>query len=116
MEYNWGKILIPSVRNSFYGDIFVAPEDMAEKSNLGQLFVLLSLKGRDKSLAHKARDLMDLIVSSYYSSPTSDIESSLTATCQTINLNLTDIFGASMMGQAKINILVGVAKADNLVF
>jgi len=116
MEYNWGKILIPSVRNSFYGDIFVAPEDMAEKSNLGQLFVLLGLKGRDKSLAHKARDLMDLIVSSYYSSPTSDIESSLTATCQTINLNLTDIFGASMMGQAKINILVGVAKADNLVF
>lgn len=116
MEYSWGKIFIPLIKTAFCGDVFVAPEDLAEKSNLGQLFVLLALKGKDKSLTHKGRDLMDLIVSSYYSSPTSDVESSLTATCQTINLNLVDIFGVQMIGQDKINILIGVAKDSELVF
>jgi len=116
MNYDWGKILIASEKASFYEDVFVAPHDMAENSNLGQLFVLFLFKGKDKKLVHKAHDLMDLIVSSYYSSPTSDIESSLTSTCQTINFNLTDIFGNKIVSQPGLNILVGVAKDNDLVF
>lgn len=96
-------------------EVFLADEALAQKSNLGRLFVLLAIDSKERNLGEKIKDLVSLIENSYYSSPIADMESALELTCQEVNNNIQDIFAKPDQWYQKLNLLVGVVKNNNLV-
>ena len=116
MQYQLGKLLLQPSKPTESLEIFVAPEEMVVKSNLGQLFILVEIKSREKGIKEKIRQIVDLIKNDYYSSPVLDIESSLESTCQNLNLNLPEIISKPEVWYKKIHILVGVTRDNILTF
>lgn len=116
MQSNIAKLLLQPLKPTETLEIFIAPEELVEKSNLGQLFIMMAIKSREKGLKEKVRELIELIRNDYYSSPVRDIESSLESTCQNLNLNLAEIFAKPEIWYQKVNILIGVTKDNVLTF
>lgn len=110
-----GKINFKFSKTINNQEVFLADEDLAKKSNLGRLFIVLSIDSKERNLNEKIKDLISLIENSYYSSPIADMESALELTCQEVNNNLNDIFNKPDVWYQKFNLLIGVIKKTNLV-
>lgn len=116
MQYDLADLIIePKKRNSILR-VFLADENLSSKSNLGQLFMLVDIESKESGLNEKMSEFYEMIRNEYYSSPIPSVESSLEMTCQSINLNLKDVFKKPDIWFKKLNILVGVIKEDELVF
>ncbi len=114
MQHQLGKLILSPEKANSSLDIFVAHEDLVEKSGLGQLFVLIEINSREKGVKEKIKKIIDQVQTDYYSSPIPDVEGSLETTCQNLNLNLADIIVKPEIWFKKINILIGVFKDDFL--
>lgn len=114
LQHQLSKFLIQPVKPGSTLDVFIAADELAEKSNLGQLFVLVEIQSRERGLKEKIKELFNLVQNEYYSSPTPNIESSLEITCQNLNLNFREIINKPEIWYKKVNILIGVIK-DNLI-
>lgn len=112
MQEHIEKILLEPEKPNSVLEIFLVHEDLALKSNLGRLFVMVEIDSREKGLKEKVRQLTEMIQNDYYASAVSDVEGSLENTCQNININLPEIFAKPELWYKKLNILVGITKDD----
>ncbi|GEM_PF-1952160 len=115
MNQQIGKLILSPEKPNSILEIFVARKDLVEKSNLGQLFLLVEINSREKGIKEKIKQIIDLVQNDYYSSPVPSVESSLETTCQNLNLNLVEILQKPEIWFKKVNILIGVFKDDFLV-
>ncbi|MBU4360959.1 hypothetical protein KKC16_00440 [Patescibacteria group bacterium] len=114
MQQQIGKLILAPEKPNSSLEIFVAHNDLVEKSGLGQLFLLVEINSREKGVKEKIKQIMEQAQNDYYSSPVPDAESSLETTCQNLNLNLADIIAKPEIWFKKVNILIGVLKDDFL--
>jgi len=116
MQHSIAKLLLQPEKPTATLEVFITEKEKAEKSKLGQLFILAEVDSRERGIKDKIKQLIDIVQNEYYASPTPDPEGSLETTCQNLNLNFADIMQKPEAWYKKVNILIGVLKDDILTF
>lgn len=116
MQHSLAKLELQPEKPTATLEVFITEKEKAEKSKLGQLFVLAEVDSRERGIKDKIKQLIDIVQNEYYASPTPDPEGSLETTCQNLNLNFADIMQKPEAWYKKVNILIGVLKDDILTF
>jgi len=116
MLQKFAKLILEPTKSNSVLEVFLVDEKMAEKSNLGRMFVLVEINSKERGIKEKVKEIFEMIKNDYYASPVPNIETSFEITCQNLNLNFKDIFNKPEAWYKKINILIGVIKDDKLVF
>ncbi|MFH1610696.1 MAG: hypothetical protein ABIA91_02285 [Patescibacteria group bacterium] len=108
------KLTLRQTKSKSQADVYLADDELVLDSNLGRLFVVIEIFSREKKTKDLIRQIITNIEADYYSSPTSDPESTLETVCQNFNSYLPDLINKPKAWLSKFNILVGAVKEDEI--
>jgi hypothetical protein len=108
------KLTLRQTKSKSQAEVYLADDELVSDSNLGRLFVVIEIFSREKKTKDLIRQIITNIEADYYSSPTSDPESTLETVCQNFNTYLPDLINKPKTWLSKFNILVGAVKEDEI--
>ena len=108
------KLTLRQTKSKSQAEVYLADDELVLDSNLGRLFVVIEIFSREKKTKDLIRQIITNIEADYYSSPTSDPESTLETVCQNFNSYLPDLINKPKTWLSKFNILVGAIKEDEI--
>ena len=114
MTHQSDKLLLRQTSSNSQTDIYLADDELTLDSNLGRLFIIMEIFSREKKTKDLIKQIITNIEADYYSSPTSDPESSLETACQNFNSYFPDLINKPKTWLSKFNILVGAVKEDEI--
>jgi len=108
------KLTLRQTHSKSQAEVYLADDELVLDSNLGRLFIVIEIFSREKKTENLIKQTITNIEADYYSSPTSDPESTLETVCQNFNSYLPDLINKPKTWLSKFNILVGVVKEDEI--
>lgn len=110
------KIFIENDKNALKARLYLAPKDESMLSGLGQLFIIVEAKSREKKIPQILKQIISELSEYYYHSPTKNTEAALETTAQYFNENIVDITGKNLKWiKDKISILIAAVQDDKLI-
>ncbi len=109
------KLTAQNLKTTSKSAIYIAPEDLAGDSNLGQLFIVAEINSKEKKVPQMLDQTIKEMSEYYYHSPTKNAEAALETTCQYFNENIGDITGKKTSWvKDKFHILVATIQNNSL--
>lgn len=110
------KLTISNSKGDYQSYVWVAPSEQGGTTGLGQLFIIVEIKSREKKIPMVLNQIVEELSEYYYHSPTKNTEAALETTAQYFNENVVDIAGKNLKWvREKMSILVAAVQENKLI-
>ncbi len=110
------KLVIDNTKGDYQSYVYVAPGEQGGTTGLGQLFIIVEIRSREKKIPAVLNQIVEELSEYYYHSPTKNTEAALETTCQYFNENILDITGKNLKWvKDKMSILVAAIQENKLI-
>ncbi|OGG87616.1 hypothetical protein A3B87_00675 [Candidatus Kuenenbacteria bacterium RIFCSPHIGHO2_02_FULL_39_13] len=110
------KLTIGNAKGYYQSHVYVAPSDRQGTTGLGQLFIVVESRSREKKIPGILDQLVNELSEYYYHSPTKNTEAALETAAQYFNENIDDITGKNLRWiREKMSILIAAVQDNKLI-
>lgn len=110
------KLTINNTKGDYQSHVYLAQSAEAGTTGLGQLFIIVEARSREKKIPVILSQIIDELSEYYYHSPTKNTEAALETTAQYFNENIMDITGKDLRWvREKMSVLMTAIQDDKLI-